>query len=246
MNFNTQIVQLLFDASGLYLLISTVGSVHVDNTSDGICIGEQRFPAPERPVSRWFIAPELRYQDHFLLLEGHTITTYSTGNFSEPGRVIAEIVNTVELKSIESVTHLSGTTSIIVETQNDQLRTSTSIFSLSLQGSAIPQTASKADYTLSADVCAKFLGISRASRKMMMLQPDSWVCSVDLKDLDANQCLEHFFVPEEYGSLNSDVHPVKTVDGDFAFCLYDKVVVVRGGLKFDTRRALAPSMYHSH
>jgi hypothetical protein len=212
---------LLFDASGLYLLIFTVGSVHVYNALNGICIGVKPFPAPERPASRWFIAPELKYQGYFLLLEGHEMISYSIENFSEPGRVIAEIADTVELKSIESITHLLGTTSIIVATQNDQSRTSMSIFNLPLQGSATPKTASKVDYSLSTDVCAKFLGISRASRKMMMLQPDSWVCSMDLKDLGANQCLEHFFVLEEYGSLIGDVHPVKTIDDDFAFWLYD-------------------------
>ena len=77
---------------------------------------------------------------------------------------------------------------------------------------------------------------------MMFLQPDSWVCSADMKDLAAKQFVEHFFVPEEYGSLNSDVHPVKTVDDDFVFCLYDKIVVVRGGLKFETKRELGICM----
>jgi hypothetical protein len=59
-------------------------------------------------------------------------------------------------------------------------------------------------------------------------------------ELEAGQYLEHFFVPEEYNSLNSDVnsgvHPVQTSDGDFAFCMYDKVVVIKGGLKFQVRR----------
>jgi hypothetical protein len=62
---------------------------------------------------------------------------------------------------------------------------------------------------------------------------------VDLKELERREYMEHFFVPEEYGSLNSEVHPVQTVDGDFAFCMYNQVVVLKGGLKFQTQRALA-------
>jgi hypothetical protein len=237
-NFSTPIMQLLFDASGMYLLISTLDSDSVYRISDGSCTGIQPSQAEDRTVSKWFIAPELNYQDHFLLLDDHAVKAYSVGHFSEPRKVVLEFADISGKTGIESITHLPGTSCIIVETQDVNLRTSTLVFDLPSGHSAKPDTASHARYTISADVCAKFLGVSRASRRLMLLQPDSWVCSVNFKDLDENQCLEHYFVPEAYGSLNNDVHPVQTVDGDFAFCLHDKVVVISGGLKFEVRKAL--------
>ena len=45
---------------------------------------------------------------------------------------------------------------------------------------------------------------------------------------------QHFLVPDEYVPTDGEVPPVQTADGDFAFCLFDKVVVVRNGLKFQT------------
>jgi WD40 repeat protein len=237
-SFSTPIVQLLFDASGKYLLISTLDSDSVYRISDGSCTGTQPYRAEDRVVFRWFVAPELDYQDHFLLLDNHAVKAYSVGDFSELPEVISKFADTSGKASIESITHLSGTSCIIVETKDANLRTTTSIFDLPSRHSPKPDMASVTRYTIFADVCAKFLGISRASRRLLLLQPDSWICSVDLKDLDEKQCLEHCFVPEEYGPLNDDVHPVQTVDGDFAFCLHDKVVVIRGGLKFEARKAL--------
>jgi WD40 repeat protein len=237
-NFSTPIVQLLFDASDTYLLISTLGSDGVYRISDGSCIGTLPSQAEDRNVFKWFIAPELGYEEHFLLLNDHAVKAYSIGNFSEPPKTVCEFAKTTQRTSIESITHLSGTSYIIVETQDTELRTSTSVYDLPSWHSPKPDTASDTRYAISADVCAKFLGVSRANKRLMLLQPDSWICSVDLKDLDKNQCLEHCFVPEEYGSLNNEVKPVQTVDGDFAFCLYDKVVVIKGGSKFEVRKDL--------
>jgi WD40 repeat protein len=237
-NFSSPVTQLVFDASGMYLLVSTISSDHVYSIEHGACIGSLDSSAYDRTASKWFVVTEQDYCDHFMLLADGTLSAYSVKDFSTPPRRICGTSNVFAQTSIKSVTELPGTLCVIVETQHAQSHiVSTSV--LTLPPWIAP--ASDAMTTLiPSDLCAQFLGASKASKRIMFLHPTSWVCSADLAELAGGQYLEHFFAPEEYNSLNSDlnnaVHPVQTHAGDFAFCMYDKVVVIKGGLKFQVHR----------
>jgi WD40 repeat protein len=239
LHFSSPVTQLLFDASGAYLLVSTTHSDHVYRIEDGSCVGSQDHQVDDRAARKWFILPEVNYCDHFLLVANVTIAAYSINDFSASPTVICETPSSFAATSIESVTHIPGTSNVVIETHDSQPHTLTSVYTLPPWASPMLQPAVITGISISPQQCAQFLGVNDASRRLVLLQPESWVCSVDLKELEWRQYMEHFFVPEEYGSLTSHVHPVQTVDGDFAFCMYDQVVVLKGGLKFQTQKALA-------
>ncbi|KAF2133160.1 hypothetical protein P153DRAFT_331614 [Dothidotthia symphoricarpi CBS 119687] len=237
-HFSAPVSQLLFDASGKYLIISTNESDHVYSMEHGSHVGSMDSPIRDQSAWKWFIVPEREYNEHFLLIADHTITAYSAKDFPLISREICRVSDESMGKKIDSVTHIPDTLSIVVETPRSQAHALTSIFALPPWSSLVHESATVSTSMFPSELCAQFLGVNQASKRMVLLRPDLWVCSVDLKDLEARQYVQHFFVPEEYGSLHSSVHPIQTVDGDFAFCLYDKVVVVKNGLKFQTLRAL--------
>ena len=231
------VTQLLFDDSGMHLLVSTMDSDYVYSIEEGVCVGTHDSLDYDRTTSKWFIATQQVYRDNFLLLANGTLMAYSVRDFSAAPRVLCGTPNTFAGASIKSVTSLSGTMSVVVESQHAESHIMSSAV-LTLPHWTAP--ASDATITpIPTDLCTQLLGASEKSKRVMFLSRTSWVCSADLMELGAGQYLEHFFVPEEYNSLNdvnSDVCPVQTSDGDFAFCMYDKVVVIRGGLKFQVRR----------
>jgi WD40 repeat protein len=235
---SSPVTQLVFDVSGMYLLVSTISSDYVYSIEERVCIGIQNSLAYDRTASKWFVVTEQDYRDHFLLLANGTLTAHPVRDFSAASRIICGTSNVFVEASIKSITSLPGTFSVVVEIQHAQSHIVSSSV-LTLPHWITP--ASDATITpIPTDLCTQFLGVSGPSKRVMFLHRTSWVCSADLKELEAGQYWEHFFVPEEYNSLNRDVnsgvHPVQTSDGDFAFCMYDKVVVIEGGLKFQVHR----------
>jgi WD40 repeat protein len=237
-HFNAPVCQLLFDASGMYLLVSTMDSDYVYSVEERSCVGSIDFRACGRLVWKWFVVPEMDYLEHFLLMVDHTIAAYSVKNFSAAPKALCEVSDGFMEAGINSITHLPDTPCIVVEIQRPQSHTLTSVFTLPLWGSPIHESVTRPTSVFPSELCAQFLGVNQSSKRMVLLQPDSWVCSVDLKELESRRYMQHFFVPEEYGSINGDVPPIQMLDGDFAFCLYDKVVVVKNGLKFQTQKEL--------
>lgn len=234
-HLTSPVTQLLFDTSGELLLVSTIRSAQVYNVNDGACIGSQDFKDNERWIWKWFVVSTGDYRDHFLLMADSRITAYSVKEFSNAPSIICENPNGFAKTIIETIAHIPETLDIVIETQ-DQPYTLSSIFTLppwNLPPAELSGTA------ISSQQSALFLGVNQGSKRLILLQPDSWVCSVDMTELKLQRYINHFFVPEEYGALTSNVHPVQTVDGDFTFCMYDKVVVVKGGLKFETKMSVA-------
>jgi WD40 repeat protein len=236
--FNAPIRQLLFDASGMYLLVSTIESDHVYSVEGRNCVGSIDFQACGRLVWKWFVVPELNYLEYFLLMVDHSIVAYSVKNLSATPKAICEVSDGFMEAGIDSITHLPDTLCIVVEIQRPQSHTLTSVFTLPRWSSPAHEIITRPTSAFPSELCAQFLGVDQSSKRLVLLQPESWVCSVDLRELEARRYMQHFFVPEEYGSFNADVRPIQTFDGDFAFCLYDKVVVVKNRLKFQTQRAL--------
>jgi hypothetical protein len=122
--------------------------------------------------------------------------------------------------------------SVVAETKDSQLHILTFVFTRPHWSSLVLQSVIKSDIPISSQQCLQFFGINQANNLLMLLHPESWVSSIGSGQLKLRQYVEHFFISGEYGCLTSHVHPVQAANRDFAFCRYDKVMMVKGGLKF--------------
>ncbi|KAH8714072.1 hypothetical protein GQ44DRAFT_660589 [Phaeosphaeriaceae sp. PMI808] len=236
--FKSPVKQLLFDETGVYLLVSTLESDFVYNIENGSLIGSRNFPEDERMAWKWFVVSDADYQGHYLLMNNNTVTAFSIKDFPKAPKIVAKDLTIPVGPTIESITHVRGTLSVVVEIQQPSSRTLSVVVTLPRWSTLDLVPAIVPTSVILPDVCVQLLGVNQSSKRMVFLQPDSWVCSVDLKELDAAKYVEHFFVPEDYGSQSSNVRPVQIADEDFAFCMYDKVVVIKGGLKFQQERTI--------
>ena len=142
---------------------------------------------------------------------------------------------------IDSVTYQPETSSIILEVRQQRgygSHSSTFIFTIAASPSLVSWPTFRPTNTLPQNLCAHFVGVNQTNKRFIFLHQESWICSIDFVELSELRFTQHFFVPDEYVHTNSDVLPVQTVNGDFAFCLFDKMVVVKNGLKFQTTRQL--------
>jgi hypothetical protein len=242
-SFSSPVTQLLFDASGMHLLVSTMDSDYVYNIEDQKRIEAQGHQTTNRLARRWFVVTELIYRDHFLLVMDGRLMAYPVEDFSATPKVICELSSILTELGIKSLFHLPGTSCVLIEAHDPQTHVpSTSLLTLPDWGASLSDGDSTAPRVIPSNLCAQLIGASLTDQRIIFLHPTSWTCSMNLKELESGQYTEHFFVPEEFNSLhsslNSGVNPVQTCDGDFAFCMYDKVVVFKGGLKFQTQRAI--------
>ena len=244
-SFSNPVSQLLFDESGAYLLISTQNSDRVYRTLDGSLVGTLEVQPNMRKIWKWIIAPSSVFGGHFLLVVDHKFVSYSVDQFPavafpEPFPLDFQIEKGSIETAIDSfVFHPESSTFILDIRQQRGFAPHSTTFIYELSASTSPPTL----HTLSSlpqNIVKRFIGINQATKRLIFLHQESWICSVDPKDLlkPLRRYTQHFLVPDEYVPANGEVSPIQTADGDFAFCLFDKVVVVRNGLKFQTVREI--------
>jgi hypothetical protein len=217
LHFNTPVTQLLFDTTRMYLLVLTTRSDHLYSIEVESCVGSKDHQKNNRAGQRWFVVPEAEYCNHFLLMANNTNAACLISDFFASPAITCENLSTFADTSIESITHLPGTLNVAVETHDSQPHALASVYTLPPWSSPVLQPSVIPGIAILPQQCAQFLGGNNASRLLILLQPDSWVRSVYLRDFGRQEYVVHFFVPEKYGSLTSEVYPVQTVDGDFAF-----------------------------
>ena len=244
-SFPTPVSQLLFDESGAYLLVSTPNLDHVYRATDGSLVGTLEVKPNTRKIWKWIVAPSSVFGGQFLLVADHKFVSYSVKQF--PAVVFPEpfpLDFQIEKGSIETaidsfVFHPETSTFILDIRQQRGFTFHSTTFIFELSASTSPPTLHKLP-SLPQNIVKRFIGINQATKRLMFLHRESWICSVDPEDLlkPLRRYTQHFLVPDEYVPTHGEVPPIQTADGDFAFCLFDKVVVVRNGLKFQTVREL--------
>ncbi|KAF1851892.1 NACHT and WD domain protein [Cucurbitaria berberidis CBS 394.84] len=242
--FPAPICQILFDTSGQHLLVSTTESTHVYNLKDGTLIGTLKFGVDKQSVWKWFVAPNSVYSSNSLLLTDLMLLNYSVEEFPAPANIPSLSLaypaqDTLSEVDITSISYLEETSSISVEVRqqrDSKRRTSTYLFTLPTTTPTEPESPLPPSATIPQSLSPHFIGFSPFNKRFIFIDHESWVCSSDAHDLFEQRYTQHFFVPEEYVSEHDNIPPVQFFDGDFAFCLHDKVVVVRNGLKFHTSR----------
>jgi len=244
-SFSTPVSRLLFDESGAYLLVSTLKSDHVYRTTDGNLVGSLQVKPNTRKIWEWIVVPSSVFRGRFLLVADHKVVSYSVEQFPavvspEPFSLDFQTENgSIETAINSFVFHPELSIFILDMRQQRGFTTHSTTFIFELSVSTSPSTLRTLP-SLPQNIVKRFIGINQTTKRLMFLHQESWICSVDPKDLfkPLRQYTQHFLVPDEYVPTNGEVPPIQTVDGDFAFCLFDKVVVVRNGLKFHTVREI--------
>lgn len=248
--FQTQVAsaihQLIFDDTGNHLLISTADADHVYEVSSGSLVGSLVSTSKERRARIWIAMSDSGHGSRFLLASGHTVTSYSPARFPEKadqGHITLDYClndGSAEM-DIDHATLGLETNSLVlfIHKKNGHVTTSC-VCSFQLPTSfSESKVALGPAFTLEPELCANFLGISRTSKRLIFLQPNSWICSIDADDFLNRQYTQHFFVPSEYVTNSNDVLPLQTVDDTFVFCMHDKLAWVKNGLKFEEFHKMA-------
>lgn len=247
--FQTQVAsaihQLLFDETGRYLLISCADSDHVYDVTSGNLVGTLVSEHEKRHARQWMTISDSENGSQFLLASGHALTSYCPARFPEQGsngNVTLDygLNDEVVIIDIDHATFNSETGSLVMDIQKRSGNvTSSCVCFFELPPSFLgSEVTLKARFTLESEFCMNFFGASRTSKRLVFLQPNSWICSIDADGFANRQYTQHFFVPSEYLTNSDDVLPLQTFDDTFVFCMHDKLVWVRNGLKFEDLREI--------
>ncbi|KAH6684471.1 NACHT and WD domain protein [Halenospora varia] len=248
--FPCAICQIIFDQTGKYLLVSTMDSDHVYDCEAGILVGSIQFQANGRSLWKWVTLPDTKDTQiqQFTLISDHEFVSYSAEAFPERiGSSHLKLDWKVEDGFVEKeistvVMHPESMLLVLEVRQQHGYETSSSVFIFKLpepsSGSETAIMCLKPTRTLASDFCMHILGISRADNSLVFLHRNSWVSSINLSSSEQRKHTQHFFVPSEFVTNSSNVLPIQTVDDNFVFCLYDKLAIMKNGLKFKEVKAL--------
>ena len=242
-SFSSAISQLIFDSSGEYLLVSTKESDYVYNCSLGTLIGCNPVRDGSRSIWQWLVWPGKGHEGQFMLFSDHKLAKYRADLF--PARLEdADAIldydvedGYTESRVDSAVIHAETRSLVLTIKQQQGFISNSTVHIFTLPVSLAANTTLKPVMTLAANFCLHFLGIGPDDR-LVFLHKSSWVCAIRLKTLQQRRFSRHFFVPSEYVTSSNDVLPIQTVDEDVVFCLYDKIAVVKNGLKYGEMLAM--------
>lgn len=240
----SSIRQLLLDDDGEYLLVSTTLADSVYRTSDGAMMGSMKRDHGEKSSFKWIAMPNNGQGSIFALIHNHILSYYTASAF--PASVLAPPITlkyTIEQghaeSSIDAVLVNPSTTHLVLQYSQKSAHaaySSVAVFRLPTTAlGAAPPTL----YPLPVSwppAASKWslkhsLGFTSPGNRLLFLRKDSWVCSLPL-DGETPRYAQHFFVPHEYTTTNSDILPIQTSGDDFVFCLFDTVAIFKHGLRF--------------
>ncbi|KEZ42265.1 hypothetical protein SAPIO_CDS6124 [Scedosporium apiospermum] len=235
------VVQIMFDAAGEYLLISTATGDRTYSANDGSLVGDLTF-TPERRMWRWAPLPSSFYPERFALLADGKLTTYSIENISSKTNsrelllnYAAEPDSVVEgLQSLILAVEKEKRMALLTIKQRHGQFTSTLtclVFQLSGIGEWDQDGAVSPSRTLPSSVCKQFLDLRRSNNDILFLHQNQWITSTDLTATN-EQYTRHFIVPTDFVAGSLDIVPVQTADEGFTFCVRDKLTIVKNGMTF--------------
>ena len=244
--FTTAICQILFDQAGRHLLVSTIDSDYVYNVGSGTLVGSLTYQDNERSIWKWTALPDAKHDQQFTIIMDHELISYPAETFPTRcggGRALLgyKIADESTETGIDcAVLHPQSMSLVLDVRQKRGYATTNSLFifrlpDLSNETSIATLQPSR---TLDSSFYTYFLGISQLEQRLVFLKRNSWVSSIDLSSVSKTDDIQHFFVPSEFVTKSSNILPMQTADDKFVFCLYDKLAVVKNGLKFRELKAL--------
>lgn len=164
--------QLLFDASGMYLLVATFDFDYVYRVKDWTRIGTQDFTHNDAARS-WFVVSSRVYLNHFLLLVAGELKAFSVQEFASPPKRVCELEYASTDYHIGSITEIRQTCSVIVESQHAKSRTKLS-YVLTLPEGETPESGPEIT-VIPSESCAHLLGSELETGRIVFMHPSSWV-----------------------------------------------------------------------
>lgn len=245
--------QLLLDEAGEYLLVSTTQADAVYRTSNGMMIGSMNWAEGQRTSWKWIAMPEHGQGSVFALVRNSTVTCYTAESFpgTSPIALIQldyAIDERVKEIGIDAALLNPSTQHLLLQHSHGSTNTTHSsnpLFQLPPLKTLSPSSLSPLPVSslppLLPRVFKYALGFTSPPRtRLVFLTRDSWVCSIPLEG-DLSHYTRHFFVPNEYTTTNNEILPIQASGDTFIFCLFDKIAIVKNGLKFQDQVAIETS-----
>lgn len=239
----SSIRQLLLDDGGEYLLVSTTKTDSVYRTSNGTMIGSIDWDEEERTSWKWVVMPGQGQGSVFALIHNRTLSHYTASSFPSTGLVPPISLDYTIDGGFEEVsldTALLNPLTRHLVLQYSQRSTNASHSSIAIfqlppaTAATLPSLAPLPISSLPPTATRAFkyaLGFTSPDNRCVVLSKDSWVCSIST-DGDVSRYTRHFFVPTEYTTANNEILPIQAYGETFVFCLFDRIALIKNGLKF--------------
>ncbi|KAL9628615.1 MAG: hypothetical protein Q9204_005780 [Flavoplaca sp. TL-2023a] len=228
--------QLLFDPQSTRLLVSTEKSDTIWS-SNGELVGSKLFPS--RLAWRWTQHPRIAQQ--LIMVTPTHANLYEWAHLNKVTRsqlgtlINSEVAGDMDVKSITSCSdgcelaiefserHGKYTTlGLAVWKTSDLQPHSESIYPLG----RFETLRAKVDHVIGA-----------VGRRLYYLDKSLWLCHVDLECFKG-EYYRHFFLPEEWPSLDRKMLFDVTAEGVFLFVKRDEIAVIKRALEFEERCSL--------
>jgi hypothetical protein len=225
--------QLVLSPEGDYLLASTYDSTTVWSTRTGELIGTSEFTPGERILCRWLSTPGPASE--FLLLVDKKVERHSWSAFSEAHTRLSFPIFYDETFLSEKIkmhsAHFDAKSGhLLLDFRGYDENNATAkllVFNYSASPDGIQPND---DYTVLGRNVKYFIGI--ASSRLVFIDRDSWLSSVNLVTYSGKEYVRHFYVPYEVVAGNTGVMAVLTAASDIAFAREGELAVVRNGMRF--------------
>lgn len=228
--------QLELCSDGAYLLISAASSAAVWSTCTGDLIGSSDFEPSERTVWKWFSIPTPKSE--LLLIVDNKIERYSWSEF--PNTLVSPsftLSYDESLKSdkieIQNAVLEARSQHLIVDFRKHYGNKATAkllVFDYSSSPPASGSIQPNTHYSALGERVKYFIGV--ANLRLVFIDRDSWLSSVDLVSYAGKEYIRHFYVPHEVVTGNTGVMAVLTAMGDISFAREGDLAIVRNGMKF--------------
>jgi WD40 repeat protein len=238
--------QLLLSPEGDYVLISGAGSASVWSTKTGLLVGTSEFVATQQTMWKWFSthAPH----SELLLVVDNTIEKHSWSSFPSsllpsPLRIsYDEKLKSREIEIQDAILDARSHHLIIAFRKQYGNKPTTTLLISDFPKVLNPETTIVPNRLFAAlGEKVKFF-IGHAPKRMVFVDNESWLSSVDLTAAKCTQYARHYFVPHEFvleKLENIMLTAVLTATGDVAFTKEGELAVMRNGMKFQNIIELA-------
>jgi hypothetical protein len=219
-----------------YLLVSAAGSDTMWSTRTGDLVSSSEFIPRERTVWKWISTPGPKSE--LLLIVDNKIERHSWSAFPKalaPSSFPLFYDETLKSDEIEIQTAVLEARSqhLIVDFRKHYGNKATAkllVFDYPSSPTSSDGIQPNADYSALGKKVKYFIGVD--SSRLVFIDRDSWLSSVDLVSYSGKEYIRHFYVPHEVVTGNTGVVAVLTAAGDIAFVRDGELAVVRNGMKF--------------
>jgi hypothetical protein len=226
----------VFSQEGQHLLVSAASSAAMWSTRTGELVWSSEFVPSERTIWKWLSTPGP--ESELLLIVDNKIERHSWSAFhtaTSPPSFPLSYEETLKSYQIEiQNAFLDAKSQHLIVDFRKQYGNHATIKLLVFDYSSSPPSSDglqpNADYSPLGEKVKYFIGVIRS--RLIFIDKDSWLSSVDLVSYSGKEYIRHFYVPHEVVNENTGVLSVLTAAGDIAFAREGEVAVVRNGMKF--------------